>query len=56
MYEFDGTDWVRKGGAGPNEGRIFPAAGVGTNRLWGWSVDLDSTGNTVIIGDRKSVV
>tara|TARA_Y100001970_G_scaffold46540_2_gene58657 strand:- start:885 stop:8972 length:8088 start_codon:yes stop_codon:yes gene_type:complete len=52
MYEFDGTDWVRKGGAGPNEGRIFPAAGVGTNRLWGWSVDLDSTGNTVIIGSK----
>ena len=52
MYEFDGTDWIRKGGAGPNEGRIFPAAGVGTNREWGWSVDLDSSGNTVIIGSK----
>ncbi len=49
IYEFNGTDWVRKGATG----KINPSGGTDPTPNWGWSVDLDSSGNTVVIGSRS---
>ena len=46
IYEFNGSDWVAKG----NTGKINPPDGSDTTPKWGWSVDLDSSGDTVVIG------
>ena len=49
IYEFNGTDWVRKGATG----KINPPDYGDTTPNWGWSVDLDSSGNTIVIGSRQ---
>ena len=48
IYEFNGTDWIRKGATG----KINPPDDGDTTPRWGLSVDLDSSGNTVVIGSN----
>ena len=56
VYEYNGTNWIPKGGTG----KINPPDLGDSTPNWGTSVDLDSSGNTIVIGanehDNKGMI
>ncbi len=49
VYEYNGTNWVAKGATG----KINPPDFGDSTPNWGTSVDLDSSGNTIVIGANE---